>query len=342
MRRFVIVTTVILGLAGAWAAAWQWLAGNMRVRVDQWAAERRAEGLTVAYEGVAVTGFPLHWRVLIDRPQMAGAGPSAWNWQGEAVEADLLPWSLRDVPLRFPGDQRFSAGGGNVAETWIARAARPNGRAFIDDRGRLDRFEFDFGDATLSRAGDAQPTQAERLTGSAVLHRGTAGDYRADTFDLHLVLDNATLALAPVRLLGAKVAHAELDLAFKGRLSGGRLAEAAAAWRDSGGTVEVNRFAMKWGPVDADGNGTLALDAENRLLGAFTARWRGYNETIDALQALGEIRPMQAAGVKIGLSAMARQNGSGAGEIQIPLAAQDGRLFVAGFPLMALPPLKFD
>jgi hypothetical protein len=26
--------------------------------------------------------------------------------------------------------------------------------------------------------------------------------------------------------------------------------------------------------------------------------------------------------------------------VQIPLAAQDGRLFVAGFPLMALPPLK--
>ena len=39
---------------------------------------------------------------------------------------------------------------------------------------------------------------------------------------------------------------------------------------------------------------------------------------------------------------MARQNGSGPSEIQIPLAAQDGRLFVAGFPLMALPPLKFE
>jgi hypothetical protein len=342
MRRFVVVAAIVLVLAGAWVAVWQWLAGNMHARVDQWAAERRTEGLSVAYDRVAVTGFPLRWRVTVDRPQMTGAGPSAWNWQGDTVEADLLPWSLRDVPLRFPGDQRFSAGGGNVAETWIARAARPEGRAFIDDRGRLDRFEFDFGDATLARAGDAQPTQAERLAGSAALHRGTSGDYRADTFDLHLVLDNATLAQAPVRVLGAKVTHADLDLTFKGRLTGGRLGEAAAAWRDSGGTIEVNRFAVKWGPVDADGNGTLALDDQNRLLGAFTARWRGYNETIDALQALGEIRPMQAAGVKIGLSAMARQNGSGAGEIQIPLSAQDGKLYVAGFPLMALPPLKFE
>jgi len=342
MRRVTIATAVVLALAGAWAAAWHWFAGDMQGRVDQWAADRRTEGLTVAYDRVTVTGFPLRWRVAVAQPQIAGAGSSAWTWQGDAVEADLLPWKLREVPLRFPGAQRFSAGGGNVAETWIARAARPDGRAFIDERGRLDRFEFDFGDATLARASDSQPTQAEHLTGMAAVHRGTTGDYRADTFDLHLVLDNATLAQTPVRVLGASVAHAELDLAFKGRLTGGKLAEAAAAWRDSGGTLEINRFAVKWGPVDADGNGTLALDAQNRLLGAFTARWRGYNETIDALQALGEIRPMQAAGVKIGLSAMARQNGGGPSEIQIPLSAQDGRLFVAGFPLIALPPLKFE
>jgi len=85
-------------------------------------------------------------------------------------------------------------------------------------------------------------------------------------------------------MLGAKVAHAELDLAFKA-VWRGKLAEAAAAWRDSAHDRD-HRFAVKWGPVDADGNGTLALDAENRYSRLHRAL-RGYNETIDALQALG-------------------------------------------------------
>jgi hypothetical protein len=138
------------------------------------------------------------------------------------------------------------------------------------------------------------------------------------------------------------VAHAELNLSFKGRLPGGTLANSIAAWRDDGGSIEINKVAVRWGPVDADGNGTLALDEQNRPLGAFTARWRGYDETIDALQATGQLKPFPAAAAKIALRALARQNKDGPDEVQIPLTAQDGRLFVAGIPLLPVPPLRFQ
>src|SRR4051812_4767045 len=277
MRRRLLSILIAIVLAVAWAGAWFWLAGTLRARVEAWADARRQEDVMVAYNRIAVAGFPFRWLVRLDAPRITGAGATSWQWQGDAVEADLVPWSLRDVGLRFPGEQRFSAGEGDVAETWIARAARPNGRAVVDERGKLERVEFDFGDATLARAGDAQPMRAERLTGQAVVHCGTSGS-AAETFDLRLVLDNATLVEAPVRVLGTKIAHGEVDLAFKGRLVPGRLADAVAAWRDDGGTIEINRFAIAWGPVNADGSGTLALDQQNRLLGAFVARWRGYNE----------------------------------------------------------------
>jgi hypothetical protein len=340
-RRLLSILLVALVLAIVWAAAWFWLAGTLRAQVEAWADARRQEDVMVAYHRIAVAGFPFRWLVRLEQPLITGGGATSWQWQGDAVEAGLLPWSLRDVGLRFPGEQRFSAGDGNVAETWIARAARPNGRAVVDERGKLERVEFDFGDATLARAADAQPMRAERLTGQAVVRRGTSSS-EAETFDLRLMLDNATLVEAPVRVLGTRIAHGEVDLAFKGRLVPGRLADAVAAWRDDGGTIEINRFAITWGPVNADGSGTLALDEQNRPLGAFAAKWRGYNEAIDALQAIGEIKPAQAAGVKIVLNAIARQNGQGVNEIQLPLTAQDGRLFVAGFPLLQLPRLKFD
>jgi len=58
--------------------------------------------------------------------------------------------------LRFR-DQRFSAGG-NVAETWIARASVPTAAPFIDDRAG-STVDFDFADATLAALDTT--TQAE-------------------------------------------------------------------------------------------------------------------------------------------------------------------------------------
>ncbi len=345
-RILILAGLIILLAAAGWSLAWLRIADRTRGEVEGWVAGQRADGLKVDYTTIAVTGYPLHWHVVVSYPNMAGAGPTEWTWQGYAVEADLSPWSTREIPLRFPGDQKFSVGAGNVAETWTLNAARPDGRVAVDERGRLDHLALDLGDVTLTRAADLQPTHAEHFTADAQLHRGPGdsqgGGHQAAVFDLALALDNAMLNRTPAQVLGTQVAHAELNLTFKGRLPAGTLASSIAAWRDDGGTIEINRVAVKWGPVDADGNGTLALDDQNRPLGAFTARWRGYEETIDALQSTGQLKPFPAAGAKIALRALARQDKDKPDEVQIPLTAQDGRLFVAGIPLLPLPALRFQ
>ena len=343
-RRFiwaVVAAAVAAAAIGGWVLTWYHFAGNIRERVELWAAARRAEGLTVNHGTIAIDGFPLRWHVSITQPHLEGAGPTGWTWDGAAVEADLKPWRITEIPLRFPGRQTFAAGRGDVAEKWTLQAGRPEGQAGLDERGRLDRLNLDLGDVTLTRASSSESAHADYVTAHAQLFRGTA-DHQADTFDLALGLDNVQLPRPVAALLGTQIAHADVDLSFKGRLPNGNLPSSVSVWRDDGGTVDINRVAVKWGPIDADGNGTLALDEQNRLLGAFTARWRGYNETIDTLVNLGQIRPMQAAGAKIALNALARQNGSGVNEVQIPLTAQDGKLFVAGFPLIAIPPLNFE
>jgi hypothetical protein len=91
-----------------------------------------------------------------------------------------------------------------------------------------------------------------------------------------------------------------------------------------------------------NGDGTLALDAKNRPLGASTMHIRGYTETVDALTAAGAMKPRDAGALKIALNLFARQTGSGARELSVPITAQDGRLFVAGFNLFALQPLTFE
>jgi len=341
----IVAAVAAAGIAG-WVFTWYHFAGNIRERVGLWAAARRTEGVTVNYGAIGIDGFPLRWHVSITQPHLEGAGPTGWTWDGAAVEADLKPWRISEIPLRFPGRQTFAAGRGDVAERWTVVAGRPEGQAGLDERGRLDRLNLDLGDVTLTRASSPESAHADYVTAHAQLFRAkdgqTAADHQTDTFDLALGLDNVQLPRPVAALLGTQIAHADIDLSFKGRLPNGNLPSSVSVWRDDGGTVDINRVAVKWGPIDADGNGTLALDEQNRLLGAFTARWRGYNETIDTLVNLGQIRPMQAAGAKIALRALSRQNGSGVDEVQIPLTAQDGKLFVAGFPLIAIPALNFE
>src|SRR5262245_58740877 len=119
MRRFLLFSGLaLLSLAAIWALSWQIMAGRVVSRVEAWAEARRAEGLAAEHKGIDVGGFPFRWQVTIANPTLAGGGSTNWVWQGDAVEADLLPFAIRDIALRFPGDHVFSAGAGSLGDTW--------------------------------------------------------------------------------------------------------------------------------------------------------------------------------------------------------------------------------
>lgn len=342
-RTIRIAAALVLAIAGLWAAGWHLVADKIQSRLDAWIEARRAEGLVAEHSGVRIEGFPATWVLTVTKPVLAGVGAAAWVWQGETLEVRFSPWTLRDVAVRFPGEHRVSAGGSSaLGGLWRVRAARPDGRLLLNANGRLEQLEIDFTGAEVTRLPDSKPVQIARLVGIAHVLRPPADDHRNDTFTLALNLDSVSPVTPPVAALGTVVDAVRLDFAFKGQLPAGKLGPSLAAWRDDGGTLEINHVEVKWGPVNADGSGTLTLDGQNRPLGAFTARWRGYGETLDALQVAGQLRPWEAAGAKMMLGALARQQPDGASQVEVPLTAQDGRLYVAGFPLMRLQPLRLD
>lgn len=337
-----IAAGLVLAIAALWAAGWHLVADKIQSRLDAWIEARRAEGLVAEHGGARIEGFPTSWVLTVAQPVLAGAGPAAWVWQGETLEVRFSPWTLRDVAVRFPGEHRVSAGGSSaLGGLWRVRAARPEGRVLLNANGRLERLEIDFAEAEVTRLPHAKPVQIAHLVGVAKVPRPPA-DQRDATFTLALNLDGVSPVAPPVAALGTVVDALRLDLAFRGQLPAGKLGSSLAAWRDDGGTLEINHIGVKWGPVNADGSGTLTLDGQNRPLGAFTARWRGFGETLDALQVAGQLRPWEAAGAKIMLGALARQQSDGGSQVEVPLTAQDGRLYVAGFPLMRLQPLRLD
>ena len=343
MRRvlFTILAIVVLA-AAAWCGLWVYVARDIEPRLAAWAQAQRAQGLTAEYASVTVSGFPLAWHTRITGPVMTGAGPTRWEWRGEAMTAEIRPWALHDIPVTFPGVHRIAGGSGGVAETLAIRAAQPVGRILLADDGRLASLLLDLGDAQIQRLPDPALATARRVRLMLSPHRPPQANYHTDVLDVVLDVDALTVPEPPRYALGPTITAARLDASFKGPLPQGPLAASVAAWRDAGGIIEVNRLALRWGPLDGDGDGTLALDATNRPLGAFTMRIRGYTETVDALSAAGAMRPRDAGALKIALNLFARQTSSGPRELSVPVTAQDGKLVVAGFPLFPLLPLTFE
>src|SRR5262249_42837905 len=97
------------------------------------------------------------------------------------------------------------------------------------------------------------------------------------------------------------------------------------------------------GPLSLNGEGTAALDAQGRIELAGTARLTGWNETIDALVATGNVKPNGGALAKAALGLLAKPKDGAPkekSEVAVAVAIQDGQLYLGGIRLGPAPLLK--
>jgi hypothetical protein len=85
------------------------------------------------------------------------------------------------------------------------------------------------------------------------------------------------------------------------------------------------------------GSGTVALDHRLQPEGAFSLKFQGGGETLDALAGGGWMEADDAGIAKLGLTLLARRGADGAPEINVPLTLQDRQLSAGPVTLMTLP-----
>ncbi len=154
-------------------------------------------------------------------------------------------------------------------------------------------------------------------------------------------LDGVALPVT-VPPLGDTVERLATTLAIKGTIPGGPRRQALAAWRDDGGTLELQSFALVWGKLTLDAKGTVALDAALQPLGALTATIRGYSEIIDALVATGDLKAGDAALVNVGLGLLAKPAPDGQYQLDAPLTLQNGQAYLGPVRLARMPSFVWE
>jgi len=157
----------------------------------------------------------------------------------------------------------------------------------------------------------------------------------ADGASLSLAMEDVRLdgALAPP--LGGHVAWLLAEARWRGVLPQAReggLLGAVTAWRDGGGSVALDRIALRWDPLDLDTVGEVLLAPDSGLQGNLAGRIDGYALAARRLVAAGRI-PESEAAIAANTAVFAAP-----GRMELALTWKDGSLVLGTLPLLDLRP----
>jgi hypothetical protein len=344
MRRTLFSLLAAAAIAASYGVYWYSLAELVRRGILDWSAARREEGFTVGWDHYEVGGFPLALRVTIAQPIFGQSGVEpGYSARGPQLVAEARPWALDEWRLSAAEGARLDIAPGPArpaitveAATFGGTVARHAENAAAGNAGT---------EVTLRADSIAVSGQAEL----AIVHAAAHAVLPVHGAVSHLeTWSSASLQLANVRLpvavppLGNTIDHLAVAAAVKGSIASGPHRAALAAWRDDGGTLEIESLDLDWGDLAFAAKGTLALDAALQPVGALTATIRGYNEIVDALVASDGMRPGDAALAKLALGILAKQRADGTYEIAAPLTLQNGYAYLGPARLARLPAFTWE
>jgi hypothetical protein len=340
-----VVILIALAIATAlYAGYWYYAAELVQRSLLDWSAARRSDGFTIGWDRTEVGGFPFTLRVTIEKPIFGQSRiEPGYEARGELLVGEARPWALGQWHITA------SQGGTLAIQPGPERPAINLAAASLDGTvmPRQD------GDAAMNAGADVM-LAADRLTVDgqtplAIAHGvvraripgGAVATHLQTWLSASFALDEVALPVT-VSPLGNTVERIAATLAIKGTIPGGPRRQALAAWRDDGGTLELQSFALVWGKLALDAKGTVALDAALQPLGALTATIRGYGQIIDALVTAGSLKAGDAALVNLGLGLLAKPAPDGQYQLDAPLTLQNGQAYLGPVRLARMPSFVWE
>jgi hypothetical protein len=329
---------VLLALFGAYAAYWWVVAGQIKDRLVAWQQSEKTHKIDAAWQGLRVTGFPFAFRVKIEN---ASCRDRAWSPAPEVrfgrLTGSARPWDFDDWRLAAPDglSADLAPKGGRPALKLAAKSG--DGTVAIGPHGASSLW-LNLRDISAEAAGEVPIKSAEAWV---TLPAKPAAKDTDPSLGLALAMRQVGVP-APPADFGNIINELAFGVTIKGSVPDGPLAPAVAAWRDAGGTIEVDNLHLQWGGLGVTANGTLALDQGLQPIAAFSGGIEGFGAILNALVAADQMTPEQAALVQIALTTLARPGPDGKPQITAPFAIQNGKMYLGPARLGAVPRIVWE
>jgi hypothetical protein len=325
---------VLVLLLGAYAAFWWIVAGRIEDGVAAWAESLRRQNTELTWRTIRVGGFPFAFDIRLNDARLRNNGKPGGELRAPAFSASAHPWDFHAWRLAAPDGLR--AGVGPPGEPITKLQARSGtGAVSVADNGE-SRIWF-----TLEQADAELPEHvaADFAHFWAVLPQKPPQEHTDRTIGLAAELRGLAIPALPPQFRGA-IDELGLGATVLGAIPAGPPRQAAAGWRDSGGTVELDNFTLRRGDLLVHGSGTMALGPDLQPLGAFSGGVSGLDELLNAFAAAGQLRMGDLVIARLGLAALAQPGPNGKPEVSTSFTLQNGQMYLG--PLKLGPAPRID
>jgi len=326
---FVFAAGWLVLLAATYAFSWHILANRWRSGIDAWVKAQADAGWTITTGTVAVSGFPGAIRFALPEPSARNAAGD--SWQGPPLTLRLAPWNPLRPAFEDPGTHRITLAGQPAIEV---SAGQLSGTVRVD-KGKPVALDL----AAQSVAGLG--LTAAGLTGEVSRPQGETDAPVPTLLAAVIGIDRLTLPEGLRQPLDRTIAGAHLALRLRGPWPRGPHAAALAAWRDGGGTIELDSFDIDWPPLAVAGQATVALDAALQPELAGTVTVRGAGAAIDQAAKVGMMDKGGARVAKLALKLASKPSDDGTEAAEFAVGVQNRVLSVGPVPLLQVPEVSW-
>jgi hypothetical protein len=339
------IIAIAAGLVIVAYSGWWWLtARTLTGRIDQWIAGEQAKGAKITPMAVSVGGYPFAFSVKLTNVSLAW--PGGFGFSSQSLKLRNRPWSLRSFKVNSIGGFEIALPAGTSRPALNLAGETLRGHAGFQDTAMPVAMDL-MADTVSASTSTADGPATREMTVATVEFDGTrpTTSPTADTdvaYDLSLKLTDLSAQALEGNPLGGTIGHTALHLQLLGAPPVQWDDSGLKAWREAGGSVNVNALSLQWGQLAVSGNGTLALDKDMQPEGAFTAHLSGFEQALDSLAAAGWIKLSAASLAKLALGIASHPGPDGKPSVDTPLTIQNRHVSAGAIKLGQIPELKLN
>jgi hypothetical protein len=343
MRRVATVVLLLLFvLFGAYTALWFFIADRVADEIAQWAERERQRKLDVSWEKLGVRGYPLVYRVEASELRLRDLVPGrAVEVRVPLMQASAQPWNFQAWTIDVPSGLTATAGPADAPRAQLSAQSLAGDVVLDDERDIavmlvLNRPVFD------ANGADAKGRVAAREAAiSVAVPREPPRTHAEPALSLAVEAYDLQLPQIPAPFRGT-VDEVAFDVTVLGPVPDLPPRQAAEAWRDAGGTIEVEKIAARSGDLAVNASGTFALDREMQPEAAVSGSVQGYDRLIAELTAAGILPSGSSTLARLGLSLLAKPGAEGQPQIKTSFTIQNGEMSLGPLKLGHAPRIDWD
>lgn len=301
-----------------WVIYWHVLAGAAQRQLADWAAEQTAAGGEARFGAVSTHGFPRLMRLRIADARWRPPGQD-WRVETAAFDLNINMTNPAHLMLKAAAPIALTQADGerhDISAATLLISYRAKNGALAQAGIEADQVIAD----NPARDGELR---AQKLVANLRPDPRAPGEYQAA-----LELTNAHLA-RPVRAFeafGQDIPRLQAGLVLE---RGAALLEGQdrlANWGQAGGRVRIEGAHVRWGALEGEAHGAIALDANRRLAGALDVRTAKPAPVILALAENDQISDDARAALALVAAAFAFSGD----DAELDVKTEDGALYVEG------------